>query len=216
MIGLKLDMAFLRTLTVLYAEDEPTTREEIGAFLRRRTGTLVTAGDGEAGLAAFRARPAQVIVTDIRMPVMDGLAMAREIRKLDPGVLLVVTTAFEDEEYLARAVETGIDQYVVKPIQQARLEFALLTCAHRLRAAGAARAVAAPLTPEEEQLLTQLSAREREVLGGIGRGLPSREIGLALGISARTVHAHQAHLMLKLGVHKATALASLEIRGGIR
>ncbi len=216
MIGLKLDIAFLKTLTVLYVEDEPSTREEIGAFLRRRTGALVTAGDGGSGLAAFQAQPAQVVVTDIRMPVMDGLAMAREIRKLDPGVLLIVTTAFEDEDYLVRAVETGIDQYVVKPIQQARLEFALLTCAHRLRATGQTRTTAASLTPEEEQLMSLISVREREVLACIGRGQPSREIGRALGISARTVHAHQAHLMLKLGVHKATALASLAVRAGIR
>ena len=53
MIGLKLDIAFLKTLTVLYVEDEPSTREEIGAFLRRRTGALVTAGDGGSGLAAL-------------------------------------------------------------------------------------------------------------------------------------------------------------------
>jgi len=216
MIRLQQDLAFLKTLSLLYVEDEAATREEIGEFLQRRAGTLVTAADGAQGLAAFRASPVRIVVTDIRMPVMDGLAMAREIRLLDPAALLIVTTAFEDEDYLIRAIETGIDQYVMKPIQRSRLEFALLTCAHRLHTQDPGRAGASELTPAEQELLGRISPRERDVLAGLGRGEPARVIGLSLGISPKTVQAHQANLMLKLGVHKATALAALATRAGIR
>ena len=215
MIGEQLDSAFLKTLSLLYVEDDATTRDGFKEFLRRRVGTVVTAADGLEGLAAFRNHPAHIVITDIRMPNMDGLAMAREIRNLDPAVHIIVTTAFEDADYLARSIETGIDHYVVKPIQLARLEFAILTCAHRQRLTALERRAAAALNAEERAMLTRLTAREREVLACLGRGQPSREIALGLGLSIKTVQTHQAHLMLKLGLHKATALAALAVRAGI-
>ena len=207
-----LDSTFLKTLTLLFVEDEPQAREALGAFLRRRAGTVIVAADGAEGLAAFREQPAQIVITDIRMPNLDGLAMAREIRKLDPAVQIIVTTAFEDADTLARSIETEIDQYVMKPVQKARIEFALMTCVHRLRTA---RLPMQTLTAGEQLRLASLTAREREVLACLGRGQPSREIGLGLGISAKTVHIHQAHLMLKLDMHKSTALAAFAVRAGI-
>lgn len=210
------EAALLKTLCVLLVEDEAGAREEVGDFLSRRVGTLTVAADGAEGLAAFQARPAQIVVTDIRMPRMDGLVMAREIRRLDPGVLIIATTAFGDGDYLARAIATGIDQYVLKPIQGVNLDFALLTCASRLRSPVQARVGGPSLDFEEQRRLHLLTAREREVLACLGRGQACREIGGELGISPRTVHVHQANLMVKLGLHKATALAAFAVRAGIR
>lgn len=126
------DAAYLKTLTVLYVEDDAAAREEIGIFLRRRVGALVVATDGVEGLAAFKARSPQIVVTDIQMPHMDGLAMAREIRDLSPSIPILVTTAFEQTDFLMRAIGIGVDQYVLKPIQGYALEEALLKAAHRL------------------------------------------------------------------------------------
>ena len=207
-----LEADFLRTLTLLYVEDEPAIMDAFAAFLRRRAGTVLTAKDGAEGLAIFRDHPARIVITDIRMPNLDGLAMAREIRKLDPAAQIIVTTAFDDTDCLDRSIETGIDQYVMKPVQKARFEFALMTCVHRLRTG---RCSAPALTAEERTGLASLTTREREVLACIGRGQPSRAIGVQLGISAKTVYIHQAHLMLKLGLHKATALAAFAVRAGI-
>jgi signal transduction histidine kinase len=126
--------AHLATLRVLYVEDDADTREAVGVFLARRVGTLVTAAGGRAGLEAFRAEPARIVVTDIQMPDLDGLAMARSIRDLEPGVPILVTTAFEQPDYMMRAIDLGVDGYIVKPIQGERLEAALLACARRLLA----------------------------------------------------------------------------------
>ena len=211
MLGDPQDVQFLSTLTVLYAEDDTETRTLTltGVFLGRRAGTLLTAGDGAEGLALFKARGAQIVITDIRMPRMDGLEMAQEIRRLDPSVLMIVTTAFEETAYLARSITIGIDQYVVKPIPAERLDYALLTCARRLRVG------ASSLGAEERERLALLTVREREVLVSIGRGLPSHAIGQAMGISSKTVNTHVAHLMLKLGLHKASALAAFAARAGL-
>ena len=205
------DQAWLRNATVLYVEDDADTRELTGQFLRRRAGTLVTAADGVEGLAAFRACRAPIVVTDILMPNLDGLAMAEAIREIDPAVLVIVTTAFERLDFLSRSVAAGVAHYVLKPVQSERLEFALLSCAQRHRLGGRPQPAAEPAPAG----LAKLTRREQDVLARIGQGLPSVEIGRLLGISSKTVDTHVAHMMIKLEVHKATALAAIAVRAGL-
>ena len=208
------EAVFLKTLNVLYVEDERVTREKISSLLKRRVANLAIAGDGVEGLESFKANPASLVITDIQMPRMDGLAMAKEIRRRSPSVLIVVTTAFEQPDYLAQAISIGIAHYVTKPIQLERFEFALLSCAHRLQAAGSPVA-SSSLPGEERERLEQLTGREREVLTSVGRGLASHEIGQLLGISPRTVNTHLANIMAKLSMHKSNALAAFAVRAGL-
>ncbi|MEI6472227.1 MAG: response regulator [Holophagaceae bacterium] len=128
------DAEFLKTLTVLYVEDEDLARTQTEAFLRRRVGKLISASNGAEGLEAFRTESVHLVVTDLLMPVMGGLAMAVEIRKLAPSTPIIVTTAFEQTDYLMSAIDIGVEKYVIKPVQSERLEAALLECAHRLAA----------------------------------------------------------------------------------
>jgi len=122
----------LKTLTVLLVEDDLDAAEEIGIFLGTRVGAVITAPNGEAGLAAFLAQAPQLVVTDIQMPGMDGLAMVEGIRARAPRVPVIVTTAFEKLEYLERSIDLGVDRFVLKPIQAGPLEKALQDCANRL------------------------------------------------------------------------------------
>jgi PAS domain S-box-containing protein len=123
---------FLKTLTVLYVEDDPDAREQLGRFLQRRIGTLITAQNGAAGLDAFGNQRPDIVITDIQMPVMDGLTMSSEIRKLDASIPIIVVTAFEQTDYLMRSIEIGMDKYVAKPVDPDRLVTALQACAARL------------------------------------------------------------------------------------
>lgn len=134
MSAIKLDQYFLKTLTVLYVEDDPDTREQFCEFLRRPVGTLITATNGAEGLEAFKKHLPDIVVTDILMPVMDGLTMAYEIRGIVPSVPIIVITAFEQTDYLMRAVNIGIDKYVTKPVNSYLMFECLLECVHRLRA----------------------------------------------------------------------------------
>lgn len=127
------DEAFLKRLTVLYVEDDRDVSLQLGQFLQRRVGTLVTAGDGAEGVKAFCRASPQIVVTDIKMPVMDGLTMAREIRRLESEVPIIVITAFEQTDYLLRSINIGVNEYVTKPVDSERLYQRLLACAHRLR-----------------------------------------------------------------------------------
>ena len=130
----KLDQYFLKTLTVLYVEDDLDTREQFSDFLRRPVGTLITATNGAEGLEAFKKHHPDIVVTDIHMPVMDGLTMAGEIRAIEPSVPIIVITAFEQTDYLMRAVNIGIDKYVTKPVNSFLMFECLIECVHRLRA----------------------------------------------------------------------------------
>jgi signal transduction histidine kinase len=127
------DLRYLKGLTVLYVEDDDDTRARLAEFLARRVRRVLVASDGAAGLADYRAFRPDLVITDIQMPPMDGLTMARLIRELDDDVPILVTTAFDQTEYLTRAIEIGVETYVMKPIDGQRLHAALLGCARRLR-----------------------------------------------------------------------------------
>ena len=126
--------SFLKSLTVLLVEDDPMALEETGIFLGHRVGRLVTARDGASGLAVFAAEHPQIVVTDIQMPILDGLGMVGQLRAQQPDLPVVVVTAFGETDYLVRSIELGIDRYVFKPIQPHALENALQACARRLMA----------------------------------------------------------------------------------
>ena len=134
MDDLEKDYAFLKTVTILYVEDDEDVREQLVRFLRYRVGYLAVAVNGAQGLELFRSTRPQIVITDIQMPTMDGLTMAREIRALDQSVPIIVTTAFEQTDYLMRSIDIGVDKYVTKPIDVERLSEALAVCGHRLRA----------------------------------------------------------------------------------
>ena len=158
------DAAWLSTLTVLYVEDDETTRIQLGRFLRRRVGRLLEAADGVEALECFRAERPHLVVTDIQMPRMDGLTLALEIRGLEPHVPILVTTAFEQIDYLRRAIDVGIDRYVTKPVGVDALEKALFVCARLLRAAAA-------LEAQRLAALDAVGAHEREALGLLAGGM---------------------------------------------
>ena len=110
-------------------EDDFITREEVGLFLRRRVRQLATARNGQEGLEQFRKVRPDLIVTDIRMPVLDGLQMARTIRSKDPNIPIIIVTAHSDIASMLNAIDIGIDQYVIKPIDTSKLIAAVVKCA---------------------------------------------------------------------------------------
>jgi diguanylate cyclase (GGDEF)-like protein/PAS domain S-box-containing protein len=146
------DQAQLRTLSVLYVEDEDDIREELAVYLRRRVATVHLAANGQAGLDAFSQYQPDLVITDIRMPVMNGLEMAERIRAMSPAVPIIITTAFEETSYFQKAIDLGVDKYITKPLNLEVLAAALHKCARLIRAEAALREV-----DERYRLLFQLS-----------------------------------------------------------
>ncbi|MFO0589808.1 MAG: response regulator [Polyangiaceae bacterium] len=127
------DKRFLKTLVVLYAEDDDEVRRQFVELLQRRVREVLPARDGAEALALFREKRPDLVITDIRMPAMDGLSLAKAIREEAPATPVIVTTAFDQTEYLVRAIDIGVEQYLMKPVERSLLDARLLACVRRLR-----------------------------------------------------------------------------------
>lgn len=110
-------------IRMLYVEDEADTREVIVQALESEYPDILlfVAKDGAEGLDSFRANRPDVVITDVRMPVMDGLRMAGEIKALAPEVEIIAMTAHSETSFLLNAIEVGINHYVLKPTDYDKL-----------------------------------------------------------------------------------------------
>lgn len=129
-------LEILRSLTALYVEDDNTQREQMGDILQTVFHRVLLAENGAAGIALFREQPVHVVIADLRMPVMDGLTMAREIRKLDPKVPILITSAYAETDDLLAAVRLHFTDYLVKPLSWRQLKATLETCAESILETG--------------------------------------------------------------------------------
>ena len=106
----------LLSLKVLYIEDEDFARNELSVFLRRRVGKLLTASNGEEGLAVFDEEKPDLVLTDLKMPIMDGLQFIEELRKTGSNCPVIVISALSDSDTIIKTVNLGIVKYVIKPL----------------------------------------------------------------------------------------------------
>lgn len=122
----------LSDLTILYVEDDEEMSGQVVHFLQKKCARLLTAGNGCEALKRYDEYRPDMIVSDIMMPEMDGLEFAEIIKRRDPSMPIILTTAFNDSAYLHRAIDVGVDNYVLKPIDLGKLHAAILKSADLL------------------------------------------------------------------------------------
>lgn len=124
------DTADRKAVTMLYVEDDAGIREQLAPMLRRIFPRidLILAVNGQAGLDLFRSNHPDIVLTDILMPVMDGIQMAREIRRDDKSALIIVLTAVNETDAILEAIDIGINHYVIKPVSMEKLVTAVERC----------------------------------------------------------------------------------------
>lgn len=115
-------------ISLLYVEDEDRTRDRVSRVLSARGYSLTVAKNGEQGLDYFRKLNPDIVLTDIMMPRLNGLEMARAIRDLAPETQIACMTAYSDTSYLIEAIDIGVNQFILKPIEFSRLFTALDRC----------------------------------------------------------------------------------------
>jgi PAS domain S-box-containing protein len=109
-------------LSVLLVEDDKLSLYVYSEFMRNVVTDVYLASDGLEGLELFKERRPHIIITDIRMPGMDGLAMIREIKKIDPDVKVIMISGHSEADYFIRSIDLGVDGYLLKPVDNKRLE----------------------------------------------------------------------------------------------
>ena len=123
----KFNKNFLKTLTILYAEDDETIRKSMEKILKKVFKDVISCVDGKEGIENYLLYTNEMdivfdaIVTDIRMPNMDGLQMAAEIRKLNSDIPIIMTTAHGESSYMLEAIKIGVSGYILKPIDAKEL-----------------------------------------------------------------------------------------------
>ena len=151
-----------KDLSLLYVEDDDEIREQLTHFLRRRVGTLYTACNGREGLESFRAHQPDIVVSDIRMPEMDGLDMVDAIKQERPTTPVIMTTAFNETDYFLKAIDIGVDKYVMKPVKVDTLVDAIDRSAHTLQAERNLRLAATVFDTAAEAIV--IVDRERRIV----------------------------------------------------
>jgi len=124
-------------ISILYVEDENNVREMLGHFISRFCKNIYIAQDGEEGLELFKKHHIDIVISDIKMPKMNGIDMVGQIKKINPKQLVVFTTAHIDSEYLFKAIELQVDGYISKPVDLDKLKVQIDKCLIELAAADA-------------------------------------------------------------------------------
>ncbi|MGP1449613.1 MAG: EAL domain-containing protein [Wolinella sp.] len=121
----KLEQEFLKTITILFVEDEDDIREAYASLLKRRFKKVYLARDGKEGLDLFQRYQPDIVITDIMMPQVNGLAMSASIKQISPETPIIIVTAYDDSSLLVEAISIGIDGYVLKPVNDVSLSQAI-------------------------------------------------------------------------------------------
>lgn len=114
--------------TLLYVEDSEKMREQASTLFRKFFTNTVVAKDGAEGLELFKQHRSDIVITDISMPFLNGLEMAKEIKAINPETKIIITSAYDDKEKLLQAIEIGVFKYLKKPITIQTLTDALVDC----------------------------------------------------------------------------------------
>jgi two-component system, NarL family, response regulator NreC len=198
-----------RQLRILLADDHVTVRHGLKLLIDSQPDMTVVseASDGNEAIASAVALKPDVIVIDISMPGMNGLTATRKLKQLKSDVAIVTLTRHADDSYLQELLRAGVSGYVLKQSAPTELLQAIRAAAggrQYLDSALTARVTAAFLGNPGNRVsrtAATVSARESEVLQLIASGYSNKEIAARLSLSVKTVEAHKANAMKKLGLN---------------
>ena len=203
-------------IKVLIADDHPMFRSGVSAVLSSEDDIEIVAeaATGEEAVAlAERMRP-DVVLMDLRMPELDGVAATTRIKAVHLNVNVLVLTTYDTDADIIRAVEAGATGYLLKDVAREDLLAAVRAAAKGQ--AALAPAVAGRLMGQMRAASeARLSAREIEVLEHAARGLANKEIAVRLSISETTVKTHLVRIFGKLGVDDRTGAVTTALERGI-
>lgn len=210
-------------IRVLLADDHPFVREGVREHLVKQSDIEVIgeASDGEETIQKAKKLHPDILILDIRMPGVDGLAVARRLRKTVPATKIIAFTMYDNRKYVLDIVRSGARGYITKDAPASDL-------------VGAIKAVNSGKTFFSPRILKvvvgdyvkhaglvekvsggKLSRREGEVLSLIANGYTNKEIGRCFGVSPRTIEAHRAHIREKLGMDRTADLIKYAMANGI-
>jgi DNA-binding NarL/FixJ family response regulator len=199
----------MKPVRVLIVDDDDLMRAGLRAVLASDESVEVVgeAADGRAALETTRATRPDVVLMDVRMPDLDGIAATREVLGASPEVKVVILTTFEEDDYIFGALNAGASGFLLKRTRPEELIAGIRTVADgdSLLSPSVTRRVIdqmarQPTPAASSRQLSRLTPREREVLELVARGLSNGEIASAFVIEESTVKTHVKRILSKLGL----------------
>lgn len=209
---------------IMIADDHALVREGITAFLRMNEDmeVIAEASDGIEAIEKTNRFKPDIVIMDINMPRLGGLETTLEIKKMHPHVKVLVLTQYDDREYILRFLKAGVSGYLLKKAVGSDLLTALKAIGRGetyLYSSIAGEVVAGYLNggphANAADPYDRLTDREKQVLRLVADGNTHKEISELLGISIKTVIAHQTNISEKLGLHTRAGLIKFAIQKGI-
>ncbi len=205
---------------VVIIEDETMLRDLLVEVLQGYPGcTLVgTYGDGQEGWDACAKLKPDLVLSDVKLPSLNGLEILRRIKEKAPQTVVLLFSAYFSSGMVRQALKAGANGIIEKTAGLAEMQKAIKTVLAGETYLGPAvvsitRQIM--INPEQDDSLESLSSREREVLQLIAEGYSSKEIATRLNISTKTAETHRAHLMQKLNLHGIAGLTRYAIDKGL-
>lgn len=204
------------------ADDQPLVRAGFGMLVGSQDDMEVVweVSDGDEVAAAAAARPADVVLMDVQMLRMDGIAAARALLASDESVRIIMLTTFDDAEFVRGAIEAGASGFLLKDATPDELLHAVRTV-YEGDAVLAPKVTAQvmkmwrPKASESESIDAGLTPRESEILKHIARGLTNEEIAAAEFVSMATVKTHVRHILMKTGSRDRVQAVLFAFRTGL-
>ncbi|HXZ17377.1 MAG TPA: response regulator transcription factor [Roseiarcus sp.] len=217
-------MTEAQTIRILIADDQPMIRKALAALLDGEPDLTVVAGvaDGAEALRAVRAYRPDVVLMDLKMPIVDGVAATRQILAELPRTRVISLTTFDHDELVFEAIMAGASAYLLKDARESEIVEAIRAVARgepRLSPSIAAKilnefrrvkGVERAEPPLDEELLTE---REKDVLAGVASGKANRDIARDLRLAEGTVKNHVSTILSKLQLRSRTELAVRAVSG---
>jgi DNA-binding NarL/FixJ family response regulator len=227
-------------IRVLIVDDQHLVRDGIASLLALQQGIAVvgTAENGRVAVSVVKEQAPDVVLMDIRMPVMDGITAVEEIRRAGSTTRILMLTTFDDEEYVVKSLRAGANGYLMKdlPTEDLARAIAQVYAGTYQIAPGVidsllnrvgdgvggdtshedttAQGSGAPIDPEVQRMWQGLSDRERDVLRLLGRGATNGEIAKEVHLSPGTVKNYVSEILTALELRDRTQAALLAVKYG--
>jgi len=213
-------------IRVVIADDQALVREGFAAILSRESDIEVVScvGDGQQAIRSARATRPDVVLMDIRMPVLDGIAATEELLRWADAPRILILTTFDLDEYVYQAMRAGASGFLLKDAPPGRLADAIriVVAGEMLIDPAVARRLVeqyvrvTPARAELQDALATLSSRETDILRELARGATNIEIAERLYVSPATVKTHVANILRKLGLRDRVQAVVFAYESGLR